>query len=76
MTEDGLEKDDVTLVSKLEVTLLVTPDVTLGVTKEVTLTVILNVRKDITLTDVVCDFWMEDNTDSEIRLERNGVILV
>lgn len=56
MTEDGLEKDDVMLVSKLEVTLLITPDDTLGVAKEVTLTVILNVTKDITLTDAVCDF--------------------
>ena len=74
----GLEKNGVTLVWKVEVTLLNTPDVTFGGAKDDTLVVRLDVTMEVTLRDDVCDFGLEVNTVevNENRLERNGVTLV
>ena len=78
LTENRLERNGVTLVWKLEVTLLNTLDVTFGGTKDDTLVVSLDVTMDVTLRDDVCDFGLEVNTVelTENRLERNGVTLV
>ena len=77
-SENRLERNGVTLVWKVEVTLFNTLDVTFGDTKANTLVIILDVTMDVTLRDDVCDFGLEVNTVevTENRLERNGVTLV